>query len=138
MSKFPRGHAKAGGRKKGTPNRGSERARKLISEADDKVIVDRVILGAKAGEAEALRTYFRYLRPPTPRFLNLIALEPPKTAQEARDAIARITSMVAMGEVDGEHGGRVIAGLEAFLGAKAAELEAEVEKHRAEEEGEAS
>jgi hypothetical protein len=135
MPRFAHGRAKTGGRRPGSPNRGTERARRLISEADDEVIVTRVITGAKAGEPEALRTYFRYLRPPTPRFLNLIALEPPKTAQEARDAIARITSMVAMGEVDGEHGGRVIAGLEAFLGARAAELEAEVERHRAEEGG---
>ena len=41
--------------------------------------------------------------------------------------------MIAKAEIDGEHGGRIIAGLEAFLGARAAELEAEVEKHRAEE-----
>jgi hypothetical protein len=135
MPQFAKGKPRPpnAGRRKGSPNKGTERARRLISEADDETIVTRVITGAKAGEPEALRVYFRYLRPPTPRFLNLIALEPPKTAQEARDAIARITSMVAMGEVDGEHGGRVIAGLEAFLGAKAAELEAEVEKHRAEE-----
>ena len=137
MPKFTKGAPKPpnSGKRKGSHNKGTERARRLISEADDKVIVDRVILGAKAGEPEALRVYFRYLRPPTPRFLNPIALEPPKTAQEARDAIARITSMIAMGEADGEHGSRIIVGLEAFLGAKAAELEAEVEKHRAEEEG---
>ena len=59
-----------------------------------------------------------------------IDLEPPKNAQEARDAIARITSMIAKAEIDGEHGARVIAGLEAFLSARAAELEAEVEKFR--------
>ena len=41
--------------------------------------------------------------------------------------------MIAKAEIDGEHGGRIIAGLEAFLSARAAELEAEVEKHRAEE-----
>ena len=137
MPRFAHGRAKTGGRRPGSPS-GTERARRLISDADDAVIVARVITGAKAGEPEALLVYFRHLRPPTPRFLDLIALEPPKTAQAARDAIARITSMVAMGEVDGEHAGRVIAGLEAFLGAKAAELEAEVEKHRAEEEGELS
>ena len=62
-----------------------------------------------------------------------IDLKPPQSAQEARDAIARITAMIAKGEIDSEHGSRVIAGLEAFLGARAAELEAEVEKHRAEE-----
>jgi hypothetical protein len=43
--------------------------------------------------------------------------------------------MIAKVEIDGEHGSRIIAGLEAFLGARAAELEAEVEKHRAEDAG---
>ena len=38
--------------------------------------------------------------------------------------------MIAKAEIDGEHGARVIAGLEAFLSARAAELEAEVEKFR--------
>jgi hypothetical protein len=64
-----------------------------------------------------------------------IDLKPPKNAREAREAIATITSMIARAEIDGEHGSRIIAGLEAFLGATAAELEAEVEKHRAEEAG---
>ena len=63
-----------------------------------------------------------------------VPLEPPKSAQEARAAIAKITSMIARCEIDGEHGSRIIVGLEAFLGARAAELEAEVERHRAEEE----
>jgi hypothetical protein len=43
--------------------------------------------------------------------------------------------MIAKAEIDGEHGTRIIVGLEAYLGARAAELEAEVEKHRAEEAG---
>jgi hypothetical protein len=42
-----KGRAKTGGRRKGSPNKGTERARRLISEADDKAIVDRVVREAK-------------------------------------------------------------------------------------------
>ena len=41
--------------------------------------------------------------------------------------------MIARAEIDSDHGARIIAGLEAFLNARAAELEVEVEKYRAEE-----
>ena len=138
MSKFAKGKPRPSnaGRRKGSPNKGTERARRLISEADDKAIVDRVVREAKENtNPESTRIYFRYLRPPQPRttYAEPIDLQPPKTAQEAREAIGRITSMIAKAEIDGEHGSRIIAGLEAFLGARAAELEMEVEKHRAEE-----
>ena len=137
MPKFTKGTPKPpnSGRRKGSHNKGTERARRLIAEGDDKAIVDQVVKDAKANNPAALALYFRYLRPPLSRttYVEPVDLEPPKTAQEARDAIARITAMIAKAEVDGEHGGRIIAGLEAFLSARAAELEAEVEKHRAEE-----
>lgn len=35
-----------------------------VSDEDHKAIVDRVILGAKLGEPEAIRTYFKFLRRP--------------------------------------------------------------------------
>jgi hypothetical protein len=41
--------------------------------------------------------------------------------------------MIARAEIDGEHGSRVIAGLEAYLSAKAAELEALYERDKARE-----
>ena len=63
MPKFTNGHAKAGGRRKGSPNKGTERARRLISEADDKAIVDRVVREAKDNtNPESARLYFRYLQ----------------------------------------------------------------------------
>jgi hypothetical protein len=127
------------GRRKGSPNKGTERARRLISEADDKAIVDKVVEAAKTGaDPHATGLYFRYLRPPLPRSASVwpIDLEPPKTAQEAREAIARVTSMIAKAEIDGEHGSRIVAGLEAYLGARAAELEALYERDRAREAGE--
>ena len=121
------------GRRRGTPNKGTVRARRLVSEVEDSKIVRRVVTAAIAGDPEATAVYFRHLRPPPPRAApdKPFDLDPPKSAQEARDAIARITSMIARAEIDAVHGSVVVAGLEAYLGARAAELEAEVEKHRA-------
>jgi hypothetical protein len=89
----------------------------------------------KLRAAIAISAYQHAKPAPSKTIFAPIDLEPPKTAQEARDAIARITSMIAKVEIDSDHGARIIAGLEAFLSARAAELEAEVEKHHAEEEG---
>ena len=74
--------------------RAPERARRLISEADDKAIVDEIVRDAKASNPAALTLYFRYLRPPLSRTTSVwpIDLEPPKSAQEAKDAIAKLTA----------------------------------------------
>jgi hypothetical protein len=58
---FPKGKPlPANSGRKGTPNPGAERARRLISEDDDKQIVERVIAGAKTcvGRARATATPF--------------------------------------------------------------------------------
>ena len=93
MPKFTKGTPKPpnSGTRKGSPNKGTESARRLISEADDKAIVDQIVRDAKANNPHALQVYFRYLRPPVSRTTSVwpIDLEPPKSAQEARDAIAK-------------------------------------------------
>jgi hypothetical protein len=66
------------GRRKGTPNKGTERARRFISEADDKEIVDQVVRDAKVNNPEALHVYFRHLRPPSPRPETFIGSIPPR------------------------------------------------------------
>ena len=137
MPKFTKGKPKPknSGRRKGTLNKRTL-ARKLEADADDKAISDRVIEAAKNGDAQATLTYYRFLRPPTAKVVGKpIDLEPPKTAQEARDGIARITSMIARTEIDGEHGGRIIAGLEAYIAARTTELEEIVKRLQAEEAG---
>ena len=103
---------------------------KVMAAKDDPMITPDLRLRAAIGLAA-----YQHPKPKPSRTAGQpIELDPPKTAREARDAIARITSMIAQAEIDGEHGGRIIAGLEAFLlGARAAELEAEAEKRRAEE-----
>jgi hypothetical protein len=135
---FAQGRAKTGGRKKGARNH-----RTLAAEAKPDGLnhlievmtsTDPVITpDLKLRAAIALSQYQHPKPAPSKPVGTPIALEPPKTAQEAREAIARITSMIAKAEIDGEHGSRIIASLEAFLSARAAELEVEVEKHRAEE-----
>jgi hypothetical protein len=136
---FPKGkprHPKAG-RRRGTPNKGTERARKLIIESDDKIIADKVIEAAKNGDTQATQTYYRFLRPPMPKVVagKPIDIDTPTNAQGAREAIVKIAMMIARNEVDGEHGARVITGLQAYLDAKAADLEIMVERYKAEEKG---
>lgn len=131
---FTRGKPKPAnsGRRAGTPNKGSERARRLISEGDDRAIIDAIIRDAKNNDAEARRLYLRHLRPPPPRGrpATPIDLPPPTSAREAQDAIAKVTSMIARCEIDGEHGSRVIAGLKEYRDGRAAELEALYEKDK--------
>jgi hypothetical protein len=125
MPKFTKGAPKPpnSGKRKGSHNKGTERARRLIFEADDKAIVDRVILGAKNGEPEPLRVYFRYLRPPTPRFLNPIDYTPPQSLEEARAAFLALGKRLMDGEIPLEAHDALIAGLKAYLGDMTAEQE---------------
>ena len=138
---FAPGHAKAGGRRKGARNKRTLSAEPktypdalghlaAVMAAKDPTITPELRLRAAIALAQYQRPKPTSLKPVPGQPIDL---EPPKSAEEAREAIAKITSMIARTEIDGEHGGRVIAGLEAFLAARAAELEAEVEKHRAEE-----
>jgi hypothetical protein len=138
---FAPGHAKAGGRRKGARNKRTLAAEPktyadalrhlaAVMAAKDPTITPELRLRAAIALAQYQRPKPTSLKPVPGQPIDL---EPPKSAEEAREAIAKITSMIARTEIDGEHGGRVIAGLEAFLAARAAELEAEVEKHRAEE-----
>jgi hypothetical protein len=125
---FAPGHKKVGGRTRGSRNKKMAlAAEKTYPDALEHLVkvmssTDPVIIAPSA--------YQRPKPAPSKAVGAPIDLEPPKTAQEARDAIARIASMIAKAEIDGEHGARIIAGLEAFLSARAAELEAEVEKFR--------
>lgn len=111
------------GRRRGTPNRGTERARRLISDDDDKQIVERVITGAKNGEPEPLRVYFRYLRPPTPRFLTPIDYTSPQSLEEARAAFLELGQRLMNGEIPLEAHDALITGLKAYLGDTTAEQE---------------
>jgi hypothetical protein len=123
---------KTGGRVKGTPNQVTERRRRLIEaiDADDKAIVDRVIAGAKVGEPEAIRTYFRYLRPP-PRsemFLDPTDYMTPETSEEAREAILKLSQRLAEGEISLEMHDALVNDLRAYLGDRAAEQQRKLDE----------
>jgi hypothetical protein len=105
---------KTGGRVKGTPNRATERARYLISAADDKEIVDRTIADAKAGNMQAQALYYRFLRPPRPR-LNPTPIEMGKleTIADVRAVAAQLTVRTMGGELDLDAAGAASAFLKA-------------------------
>jgi hypothetical protein len=126
MPKFAKGKSRpaGSGRRKGTPNRNSERARRLIAEGDDGKIVAKVVADAKAGDAEARRLYFRHLRPPAPKseqFVGPIPYIVPTTVEMARATILELGSRLAKRDISIEVHDALVNGLKAYLGDKAAE-----------------
>jgi hypothetical protein len=129
---FAKGHARQGGRVKGTPNKATERQRRLIEavDANDKAIIESLIRDAKAGDASARTIYFRFLRPPQPRgtLVEPIDYSAPKTTEEARAVILTLGERLAKGEIGVEVHDSLIAGLRAYLGDKAAEQQRELDR----------
>ena len=125
MSRFTKGKPKTGGRRRGTSNRGTERARRLISEGDDKEIVDAIVRDAKNNDVEARRLYLRHLRPPPPRetFVGPIDYTKPKTVEEARAALLELGVRLAKHEISVELHDSLIAGIKAYLADRTVEQE---------------
>lgn len=74
---------------------------------------------------------FQCSRPtPIKQIVQPVDIMEPKTALEARNSIAKVAGMLAKGEIDLDHGNAIIAAMQAFLNARAAELEGEVEDLR--------
>lgn len=136
--------AKTAGRRRGTRNKRTIAAQgpvypdalKHLAEvmaSTDGTITPELKLRAALGLAQYQNSKPSPLKPAVqPVELNL-----PETAQEARDAIAIITVMIARAEIDLEHGGKIVAGLEAFLNAKAADNEKRIQALEAALRGEA-
>jgi hypothetical protein len=92
-----------GGRKKGTPNKGSIRAKLLVAEADDSAIVKQVVDLAKGGSALHQSIYFRFLRPPAPKPKvnpTPVAVRTPKTVEEVREINGELLAKVLAGKLD--------------------------------------
>jgi hypothetical protein len=128
--KFAKGKSKTGGRRKGTLNKKTmraRRARRLISEADDKAIIDQVVTAAKLGaDPEARRLYFRYLRSPlsSETFVGPIDdYAAPKTLEEARAMFLVLGERLAKREISVEAHDALINGIKAYLGDASAEQE---------------
>jgi hypothetical protein len=83
-----------GGRRKGTPNKGTVRAKRLIAEGADKAIIDKIVADARDGDRAAQALYLRHLRVPMPRTPALnptpIDVEAPQTIEETRALAARL------------------------------------------------
>ena len=130
---FPKGGPKpaGSGRVKGTPNKGTERARRLIAEGDDKVIIDKIVADAKNGDAEARRLYVRNLRPPPPRsetFIGPIDYVKPSGVEGAREAILALGERAANHEISVEAHDTLVNGLKAYLADKAAEQQRKLDE----------
>jgi hypothetical protein len=129
MPKFADGHAKVGGRRKGTPNKGTERERRLIAEGDDTEIVKQVIANAKAGDVEARRVYFRFLRPSRPEtYIGPIDYEAPKSVEEGRAVILELGERLVKREISVEAHDALVNGIRAYLGDKAAEQQKKLDE----------
>jgi hypothetical protein len=128
---FKKGRQKTGGRAKGTPNHNTVRERRLVADKDDRKIIDGVIEASKAGDASARVVYFRYVRPSSPRtgtFLKPIDYKVPTTVDEAHAAILALGGRLAKGEISLEAHDALVGGLRAFLAAKAAEQQRELDR----------
>jgi hypothetical protein len=92
------------GRRKGVPNRATERHRRLLAlvEANDDAINAKVIEEAKSGANwQATALYYKHLRPPPPRLspTPLIA-ETPTTIEQVRVLCAELAVKVLAGVLD--------------------------------------
>jgi hypothetical protein len=120
------------GRRAGTPNKSSERAKRLIAEGDDAAIVRQTVANAKVGDVASQALYYRFLRPPTPKPKYIdrpVDLKPVANAKEALAQLAEIVVRVSTGELDLEGSQALVEGLKAFITAySAVELEDEVMK----------
>jgi hypothetical protein len=123
---------KTGGRKKGTPNKATERQRRLIEavNADDRAIVDQIIADAKSRDPESRRLYLRHLRPPLSRetFIGPIEYAAPKTVEAARAAILELGERLAKREISVEAHDALVNGIRAYLGDKAAEQQKKLDE----------
>jgi hypothetical protein len=115
---------KTGGRKKGTPNKSTERRRRLLAaiDDDDREIIDRVIADARNGDHAARQIYFRFLRPSSREtFVRPIGYAKPKSVEQARELVLGLGECLAKGEVSVEAHDALVGGLKVYLSDKAAE-----------------
>ena len=131
MAKFKKGESRPAnsGRRAGTPNKGTERARRLVAEDDDKIIVNQVVEAAKAGDRSAQTVYFRYIRPSPPAALTtpIAGYRAPGSVGEAREMILWLGSQLAEGAIGATIHDALVGGLRAYLADQAAERQKELD-----------
>ena len=125
------------GKPKGARHRATVMAEKLFA-ADTKEVVKKVVEAAKNGESWACKLIIERLIGPAREAPGLTTIGPvdyaePRTAAEARAMILVLGGKVARGEISVEAHDVLLGNLRAYLADRAAELEAVVEQHLAEE-----
>jgi hypothetical protein len=126
------------GRRAGTPNKATERARRLIAEGRDRAIVDKITEGAETGDRAFAAMYLKHLRPPRPRetFVTPIPdYAKPASIEAARQAILDLGERLAKGELSIEAHDALVGGLRTYLNDKAAEQQRLLEQYEAERDG---
>jgi hypothetical protein len=124
------------GRRPGSLNRATVRARYVVSEADDKAIINKLVEEAKTGNAAAIGLYLRYLRPPQPRetIPSPIDYMAPTTIVEAKTMVLVLGERLAKGELAVEVHDALVSGLRIFLADRAAAQQQLLEEFEAERE----
>jgi F0F1-type ATP synthase gamma subunit len=135
--RFATGNKSSRGRPKGARDRATTIAEKLFA-ADAANVVKKVVEAAKNGESWACKLIIERLIGPAREAPGLTTIGPvdyaePKTAAEARAMILTLGGKVARGEITVEAHDVLLGNLRAYLSDRAAELEAVVEQHIAEE-----
>jgi hypothetical protein len=137
MPKFTKGQARPpnSGRGKGTANKATQHRRRLLEaiNADDKIILDRVIAEAKAGDHAARNLYFRYLRPERrpETFLDSTEHKKPGTVEEARAEILELSERLSKGEISLETHDAKVNDLRIYLGDTAVEQKRDLDRLKA-------
>jgi hypothetical protein len=135
--RFAAGNKSSRGRPKGARDRATTIAEKLFA-ADVEEVVKKVVEAAKNGESWACKLIIERLVGPAreaPRLtiIGPVDYEEPRTAADARAMILVLGGKVARGEISVEAHDVLFGNLRAYLADRAAELEAVVEQHIAEE-----
>jgi hypothetical protein len=122
---MPRGRVK-GSRNKKTIARDRYAAALAADEAE---IVAKVIEAAKAGDPEARRLFFRYVRSPPSHetFVRPTEYTIPQTVEEARGRLLELGERMMRGEIGIEAYEALVSGLRAYLGDRAAEQQRELD-----------
>ena len=138
--RFVKGQPKTpgSGKRKGSVNKNTERARRLIAEGDDKIIVNQVVEAAKAGDRGAQQTYFRFVRPSPPAALTtpIAGYKTPDSVEEARELILWLGSQLAEGAIGATIHDALVRGLRAYLADKAADQQRELDQLKEDLKGE--
>ena len=132
---FANGHAKMGGRRKGSRNKRTLDAAPRLDALDhiEKVMAtdDGTISPDVRLRAATVLAMYQHPRPAPTRagtFVRVKGYAAPKTVEAAREAILELGLLLAKGEISVEAHDALVGGLKAYLGDKAAEQQKKLDE----------